>query len=100
MGRPFAAPRDRAGDAHKVGSGSALTSITWGARPGTLAGTPAKVALWKIDYIYLSFTNSIAFSPTDVMPLTRWAKVLMLLESGVSAITVLLVTARSVNLFK
>ncbi len=53
-----------------------------------------------VDYIYLSFTNSIAFSPTDVMPLSRWAKLLMLSESGISAITVLLVAARAVNIFK
>jgi hypothetical protein len=53
-----------------------------------------------VDYVYLSFTNSIAFSPTDAMPLTPWAKLLMLIESGVSAITVLLVAARSVNIFK
>jgi hypothetical protein len=53
-----------------------------------------------VDYMYVSFTNSIAFSPTDAMPLSRWAKLLMLTESGVSAITVLLVTARAVNIFK
>jgi hypothetical protein len=53
-----------------------------------------------VDYIYVSFTNSIAFSPTDAMPLTRWAKLLMLFESAISAITVLLVTARAVNIFK
>ncbi len=53
-----------------------------------------------VDYVYLSFTNSIAFSPTDAMPLTRWAKLLMLTESAVSAVTVLLVAARSVNIFK
>jgi hypothetical protein len=53
-----------------------------------------------VDYVYLSFTNSIAFSPTDAMPLSRWAKLLMLTESGISAITVLLVAARSVNIFK
>ncbi len=53
-----------------------------------------------LDYLYLSFTNSIAFSPTDAMPLTRRAKVLMLVESAVSAVTVLLVAARSVNIFK
>ena len=52
------------------------------------------------DYVYVSFTNSIAFSPTDAMPLTRRAKVLMLSESGVSAITILLVAARAVNIFK
>ena len=53
-----------------------------------------------VDYMYVSFTNSIAFSPTDSMPLTRWAKLLMLLESGVSALTILLVAARAVNIFK
>jgi hypothetical protein len=52
------------------------------------------------DYIYVSFTNSIAFSPTDAMPLSRWAKMLMLSESAVSAISILLVTARAVNIFK
>jgi hypothetical protein len=51
------------------------------------------------DYIYISFTNSIAFSPTDAMPLTRRAKVMMLVESSISAITVLLVAARAVNIF-
>ncbi len=53
-----------------------------------------------IDYVYVSFTNAIAFSPTDVMPLSRLAKVLMMFESAVSALTVLLVAARAVNIFK
>ena len=34
-----------------------------------------------VDYLYLSFTNATAFSPTDTMPLSRWAKLLMLLQS-------------------
>ena len=50
------------------------------------------------DYFYLSFTNSTAFSPTDVMPLTRWAKALMLTQSAVSLLTVVLVVARAVNI--
>ena len=52
-----------------------------------------------VDYIYISLTNSIAFSPTDAMPLTRRAKLLMLAESTISAVTVLLVAARAVNIF-
>jgi hypothetical protein len=52
------------------------------------------------DYLYVSFTNSIAFSPTDAMPLDRWAKLLMLAESSLSAVTILLVAARAVNIFK
>ncbi len=50
------------------------------------------------DYVYLSLTNSIAFSPTDVMPLTRRAKLLMGAESVVSILTVLVVAARAVNI--
>ena len=52
-----------------------------------------------IDYVYVSFTNSIAFSPTDAMPLSGRAKALMLAESAVSAMTILLVAARAVNIF-
>ncbi len=53
-----------------------------------------------LDYIYVSFTNSIAFSPTDAMPLSRMAKALMMFESAVSAVTVLLAAARAVNILK
>jgi uncharacterized membrane protein len=52
------------------------------------------------DYLYLSFTNATAFNPTDVMPLTRWAKLTMLGQSLVSLITVALVIARAVNILK
>jgi len=52
-----------------------------------------------IDYMYVSYTNSIAFSPTDAMPLSRWAKLLMLFESTVSSLVILLVAARAVNIF-
>jgi hypothetical protein len=53
-----------------------------------------------VDYMYVSFTNSIAFSPTDSMPLNRWAKLLMLVEASISAMVILLVAARAVNIFK
>jgi len=53
-----------------------------------------------VDYVYVSFTNSVAFSPTDAMPLTRRVKVLMLTEAGVSALTILLVAARAVNILE
>jgi uncharacterized membrane protein len=51
-----------------------------------------------VDYLYLSFTNSSAFSPTDTMPLSRPAKQLMMLESTISLLTLLLVAARAVNI--
>jgi hypothetical protein len=52
------------------------------------------------DYVYVSFTNAIAFSPTDAMPLTRRVKMMMLAESAISATTVLLVAARAVNILR
>jgi uncharacterized membrane protein len=53
---------------------------------------------WFVDYLYLSFTNAAAFSPTDVMPLARWAKLTMLLQSAVSLAVGVLVIARAVNI--
>jgi hypothetical protein len=52
------------------------------------------------DYLYLSFTNATAFSPTDVMPLSRWAKGAMAMQAGVSIVTVALVIARAVNILR
>lgn len=52
------------------------------------------------DYLYLAFTNASAFSPTDTMPLTRRAKMLMMAQSTISLITVLLVAARAVSILK
>lgn len=52
------------------------------------------------DYVYVAFTNAIAFSPTDAMPLSRHVKLLMLIESAASAVTVLLVAARAVNILR
>ena len=50
------------------------------------------------DYLYVALTNSIAFSPTDAMPLSHRAKLVMGVESLVSAVTVLVVAARAVNI--
>ena len=48
-------------------------------------------------YLYVSFTNATAFSPTDTMPLTRWANMIMLAQPGISLVIVALVIARAVN---
>ena len=52
------------------------------------------------DYMYVSITNASAFSPTDAMPLSRWAKLLMTIQSLTSLLTVGLVIARAVNILK
>lgn len=53
-----------------------------------------------LDYLYTSFTNATAFSPTDTMPLTAWAKLLMMLQSIASLLIVALVVSRAVNILK
>jgi uncharacterized membrane protein len=49
------------------------------------------------DYLYLAFTNAMAFSPTDTMPLTRWAKMMMLVQASIAIVVAVFVVARAVN---
>jgi uncharacterized membrane protein len=63
--------------------------------------TPGCAPDWApsfVDYLYTSFTNATAFSPTDTMPLTDWAKLLMMLQSLASLVTVAVVVSRAVNI--
>jgi uncharacterized membrane protein len=63
--------------------------------------TPACDPGWTpdfLDYLYTSFTNATAFSPTDTMPLTPWAKLLMMIQSFASLVTVAVVISRAVNI--
>jgi hypothetical protein len=60
-----------------------------------LAASGWRTALF--DYLYVSLTNSMAFSPTDAMPLSQRAKVIMAIESLLSNILFVLVIARAVN---
>jgi hypothetical protein len=53
-----------------------------------------------VDYLYLSITNALAFSPTDTMPLARWAKLAMALQSLISLALLGLVVARAVNILQ
>ncbi len=53
-----------------------------------------------IDYLYVSFTNASAFSPTDTMPLSRWAKILMAVQSAISLALAVMVVARAVNILR
>jgi len=51
-----------------------------------------------VDYLYFSLSNSMAFSPTDTMPLSHRAKMLMALESFAGFVLLALVIARAVSL--
>jgi hypothetical protein len=50
------------------------------------------------DYLYVSFTNSTAFSPTDAMPLRRPAKALMMVQASAALVTVAVLAARAINI--
>ncbi len=53
-----------------------------------------------IDYLFLGFTTSTAFSPTEAMPLTQRAKLLVIVQSCISLITIAVVAARTINILK
>ncbi len=53
-----------------------------------------------IDYLFVSYTNATAFSPTDTMPLSQWAKVLMIVQSASSLLLGIMVAARAVNILQ
>ena len=60
--------------------------------PGWLPG--------MVDYLFLSFTTSTAFSPTEAMPMTPRAKLLVMFQSSVSLVTIAIVAARTINILK
>ena len=80
----FKFPQDE--DAETVAEVKASSSQTSGWRPN------------YVDYLYISATNTMAFSPTDAMPLTRRTKLLMLLQALTGFVLLALVIARSVNI--
>ena len=66
------------------------------------AGAPDDVPPnWRptfVDYLFLGFSTATAFSPTDALPLTSRAKMLMMLESTISLATIVVVVARAINI--
>jgi len=68
-------------------------------QPWQLAGEGQQA--WKpgfVDYLFLAFNTSTAFSPTDVPVLSRWAKALMMLQSSISLAVVIVLAARAINI--
>jgi uncharacterized membrane protein len=51
-----------------------------------------------VDYLFLAFNTSTAFSPTDTLVLARWAKILMMLQALLSLLIIALLAARAVNI--
>lgn len=69
--------------------------------PGRKGVSLAEAEGWRpgfIDYLAISFYTCTAFSPTDVQVLTRWGKLMMMVQAGTAFGTVILLTARAVNI--
>jgi hypothetical protein len=69
--------------------------------PGRKGVSLAEAEGWRpgfIDYLAISFYTCTAFSPTDTLVLTRWAKLMMMIQALMAFGTVILLTARAVNL--
>jgi hypothetical protein len=69
--------------------------------PGSGDTTLAEAHGWQpgfVDYLFLAFNTSTAFSPTDVPVMTRWAKVMMMVQSVISLTTIALLAGRAVNI--
>lgn len=68
-----------------------------------MAGAHLAPPEWRptfVDYLYVSYTNATAFSPTDTMPMSRWTKLLFLVQSAIALAVAALVIARAVNIFR
>ena len=90
---------DRGGPVHRAHGTFQFTDLLFPQMVSPEVATPE----WEpqfVDYLYMSFTNATAFSPTDVMPLARWAKLTMLVQSAVSLALGVLVIARAVNILR
>jgi len=61
--------------------------------PGSITWSPA-----FLDYLFVSFTNATAFSPTDTLPLTQSVKVLMMVQAATSLLTIAIVASRAINI--
>jgi hypothetical protein len=64
----------------------------------TMHGGDPKWSPHFMDYLFLAFNTSTAFSPTDTAPLTRWAKAGTMLQSLISLTVIALIAARAVNI--
>jgi len=66
--------------------------------PPTTAGAPSDWAPQYLDYFFLAYNTATAFSPTDALPYTHRAKMLMTLESTISLVTLVVVLSRAINI--
>jgi hypothetical protein len=67
-------------------------------QPATPEDLPPDWRPLFLDYLYLGYNTATAFSPTDALPLTRRAKMLMMTESTISLLTMVIILSRAINI--
>jgi uncharacterized membrane protein len=70
--------------------------------PQMMEGAPQERPVWSpnfVDYLFLAFCTSTAFSPTDTPVLSRWAKLLTMVQSSISLVCIAILAAHAVGLF-
>ena len=89
---------DRDGPEARISGGSRRPDWLFPQEGAPAADVPQNWEPTFIDYLYLGYSTATAFSTTDAMPLTPRAKLLMMLESAISLVTVIVVAARAINI--
>lgn len=89
---------DRGGPDSRAAGRPATVDFSF-ANVGTQEGQAERSPTF-VDYLFLSFTSSTAFSPTDTLPMTARAKLLMMVQDAVSLVTIVLVGARAINVLR
>lgn len=90
---------DRGGPEARVNRTGARTEWFFPQEGDALSAAPAEWQPTFVDYLYLAYQTATAFSTTDVLPLTARAKLLMMLESTISLVTIVVVASRAINIF-
>ncbi|HZM86939.1 MAG TPA: hypothetical protein VFF31_10480 [Blastocatellia bacterium] len=67
-------------------------------QPATPEDLPPDWRPLFLDYLYLGYNTATAFSPTDALPLTHRAKMLMMIESTISLLTMVIILSRAINI--
>ena len=88
---------DRGGPAERAADGGRSPAFVFSEMQNPEYAEPDWVPIY-VDYLYLAFTNATAFSPTDTLPVQRWAKMAMMLQAALSLVIAVMIIARAVNI--
>jgi hypothetical protein len=88
---------DRGGPYARASNSSAKPDWVF-PQPATPEDLPPDWRPLFLDYLYLGYNTATAFSPTDALPLTHRAKMLMMIESTISLLTMVIILSRAINI--